>query len=461
MQFLVSITELIFVTKRKLATKLKEETRSNTVYKNIILTVLTKGGSIIIGLILVPMTIDYINSEQYGIWLTISSIITWVGFFDIGLGNGLRNKLTAAISNNEILEAKRYISTTYATLFIISTILLLSFNLFNPYINWGRFLNLTDYDDEIRYVLLIAFCSFCIQFIVQIINVVLNSTHQSAKVGLIYALGQLSILIILFIVRQSFPGSLRIMVWILAITPIAVSLLFTIYYFKTSLKHIAPSLSNIDFSYTKKIFNVGGHFFIIQIGALILFQTNNIIITRIQGATGVTEFNIVYKLFSILIMMFNIIMAPYWSAFTEAHIKGDYKWMNQTMTKLKKLWIYSISIFIPIAILASDKLYKIWIGQDLNIPLSLTISMGLYTICYTAMLFNCTFLNGVGKLKIQLILYILVSIINIPLSIFFCNILGVTGIAISNVIICALMGIIVWIQSNKIINQSAQGIWNK
>ena len=71
--------------------------RTRLVQKNIILSFLIKGLSIAIGLVFVPLTINYIDAERYGIWLTLSSIIIWFNFFDLGLGNGLRNKLVEAI----------------------------------------------------------------------------------------------------------------------------------------------------------------------------------------------------------------------------------------------------------------------------------------------------------------------------------------------------------------------------
>src|SRR5438876_10388425 len=70
--------------------------RTIRIKKNIFSSFLLKSASIFIGMIMVPMTINYVNPTQYGIWLTLSSMISWFSFFDIGLGNGLKNKLAAA-----------------------------------------------------------------------------------------------------------------------------------------------------------------------------------------------------------------------------------------------------------------------------------------------------------------------------------------------------------------------------
>ena len=70
--------------------------RSVIIKKNIVQSSGFKVASIIISLLVVPITIDYVNAEQYGIWLTLSSIVHWISYFDLGLGHGLRNKFAEA-----------------------------------------------------------------------------------------------------------------------------------------------------------------------------------------------------------------------------------------------------------------------------------------------------------------------------------------------------------------------------
>ena len=87
--------------------------------KNILASFIIKGLNIAIGLVLVPLTIHYLNPTKYGIWITLSSIIGWFGFFDIGLGHGLRNRFAEALAKGEHALAKTYVSTTYAILTIV------------------------------------------------------------------------------------------------------------------------------------------------------------------------------------------------------------------------------------------------------------------------------------------------------------------------------------------------------
>src|SRR5919202_3982979 len=87
--------------------------RTRKAQLNTFIGLLIKGGGMLTSLMLVPLTIDYLSKDAYGTWLTISSIVTMIAFFDIGIGNGLRNKLSEALSNRNIILARTYISTAY------------------------------------------------------------------------------------------------------------------------------------------------------------------------------------------------------------------------------------------------------------------------------------------------------------------------------------------------------------
>src|SRR5512135_2482246 len=87
--------------------------RTTKANKNVFYSFFIKGVSIASQLALVPLTLHYLEKERYGIWLTLASLMGWFGFFDIGIGNGLRNKLSEALANNDTRQAKIYVSTSY------------------------------------------------------------------------------------------------------------------------------------------------------------------------------------------------------------------------------------------------------------------------------------------------------------------------------------------------------------
>ena len=94
-------------------------------------------------------------------------------------------------------------------------------------------------------------------------------------------------------------------------------------------------------------------------------------------------------------------------------------------------------------------------------PFSISLAMALYAMGYSWILLQCFFLNGIGKIRIQVYLYAICTLVNIPIGIFLGRLMGIPGVTYSNVIIFVFMGIVLSIQSKKILNSQAKGIWNK
>ena len=70
--------------------------RSANLKKNVLASYCIKAVSILIGLVRVPLLLTYLDTEKYGVWLTIASMVMWIQHFDLGLGHGLRNKFAEA-----------------------------------------------------------------------------------------------------------------------------------------------------------------------------------------------------------------------------------------------------------------------------------------------------------------------------------------------------------------------------
>jgi O-antigen/teichoic acid export membrane protein len=205
---------------------------------------------------------------------------------------------------------------------------------------------------------------------------------------------------------------------------------------------------------------LGLKFFIIQIAALVLFNTDNIIIIHLFGSKDVTTYNVAFKLFSVITMGFNIIATPLWSAFTEAYAKNDLQWIRTTIKTLEKTWLL-LTILTVITLFISPWVFKLWLGNKVQVPFILSLVMSGYVIVSTWQTMHVFFLNGIGKVKLQLYLVIFSSLINIPLAIFLGRKFGLVGITITSTLLFTIMGILFSIQTRKILNNTATNIWNE
>jgi O-antigen/teichoic acid export membrane protein len=435
--------------------------RSVGIKKNILGLFVLRGCSIAISFILVPLTIHYINPTRYGIWLTLSSIVGWLSFFDIGFGNGLRNRFAEAIAKGEDQLARIYISTTYAILSIIVFVLLLLFLCINPFINWTRILNApASMGRELGILALIVFVFFCLQFVLQLITTVITANQRPAKASVFNFLGSVFSLIVIFILTKTTSGNLIYLGIALGFTPVLVFVASSAWFYTHEYKKYAPSAKYVKFGYARNLMSLGIKFFFVQIAAIVLYQTDNIIIAQLFGPSQVTPYNIVYKYFGAITMVLSIVIMPLWSAFTEAWVKKDIEWIKSTMKKLR-IWWMVMSFFTVIMLVFSNFVYRVWVGSEIKIPFAISLVMAAYVIIYAWNGIYTQFLNGVGKIKLQLYSGIWGIVLNIPMAIFLSKLMGISGVVLSIVILAAINMIWEPIQVKKILNNTAKGIWDK
>lgn len=435
--------------------------RSNVVKKNVIGSLLIRGCSILVSLLLVPLTLGYVSSELYGVWLTISSVIVWLGFFDVGFSLGLKNKLAEAIALEDWDRGKHLVSTTYFMMAIIFIPLCIVLELLIKHVNWASFLNIdAQYNDEIIKAMYVITAFFCLSMITHVISSVISAFQKTALASSFPVIANVISLVIIYILTKTTPPSLIALAFAISSMPVIVQLVASIILFKTQFSIVLPSIDAVDKKYISDIFTLGYKFFILQLQVLILMQATNFLISNISGPLDVTSYNIARKYFNIGMMVFNIILAPLWPAFTDAYTKKDYSWMKNVYKKMSRLYML-LSGAIILMIIVSPIAYKIWIGDKAIIPFEMTLTVAIYTLALTWSAFQNYLINGIGCIKLQTIISIFCIFIHIPLSFFLGHYLNGIGVIISLIIIYLVFGLVMTIQINKVLNNKAFGIWTK
>jgi len=438
--------------------------RSLKAKKNIISSIIIKGLSIIISFVTLPLVLDYIDASSYGIWLTLGSIVGWFAFFDIGLTQGLRNRFAVAKADGDHNLAQVYVSTTYAILAIIFLIVWIAFIIVNNFLDWSKILNVSStLKPDVTTLAIIVFTYFCLTFVFKIITTILTADQFPAKASLIDLIGQVLSMIIIIVLVKTTEGSLLKLGIALCLSTLSVLIGANIILFAGRYKRYRPSLSKVDFSYTKYLLNLGIVFFIIQMAAIIQFQTAQIIIARNLGTAEVTSYHIVYKYFGILYMITNIFLSPFWSASTEAYQKNDIQWIRNAIKRYNQLNILMILGGI-VMLIFSKTFYNLWLGEG---KVSITFTLSLWGFIYfNIMMYGSKYvflLNGISALRIQFysslispIVYILVAILLVKHYD-----LGAYALFIASVVANFNGYLLAPLQYHMVINKNKKGIWIK
>ncbi len=427
--------------------------------KNILAAIVIKGADTLVYLLLVPLTLGYLNAYEYGIWLTLSSILVWINSFDIGLGSGLRNKLGTSMAEGDRDKARGYVSTTFFMLLLLTVILFTVFSLVIYSLDWYSILNVDpDTVGDLSEVVFSSFLFFCLNFLFRFVGNVYQALQLPAVNNLIGLGGHILSLVAILVLRHTVPGSLFLVAIVYsAAFPMVYLLCYPVTFFKLY-PYLAPSFRFFRKDYLKDLFSLSIMFFVLQVMALVLFSLSNVIISNLFGPDQVTPYNIAYKYFSFIPIFFSLLLAPIWSATTDAYAKGDLQWIKSGISKIRKilLWVAGVVILM---IACSGLVYKLWIGDAVEIPIEMSILMGIYVMLIQYSLAYSSILNGMGKLKLQTINIIVVAILFYPLCYFFAQFYGVNGILVGMITANISGAILNTIQLQKLLRQEAQGIW--
>ncbi|QIP12021.1 oligosaccharide flippase family protein [Spirosoma aureum] len=436
--------------------------RTRKAHLNTIWGLGVKGGGMLISLLLVPITIDYLSKETYGTWLTISSIVTMLSFLDIGIGNGLRNKFSEAVTKDDKILARAYVSTSYLIFGLIQLGLILLFLIFFQFVPWQKIFNTHIKTEPLQLVIMTTFVAMAIKLVLDILTYVLLALQESGRVGFINLLSNILILTGTYTLSKLTHGNLIYLAIITVSSPIIVLLISGYFLYKNQLKAYKPSLSLVRIKHARSLLSLGYKFFFIQISVIVLFYTDNLIITQLFGPSEVTTYNVAFRYFNAASTLFAIAITPYWSAFTEAAVRFDTSWMQKSHRYLQKLWI-GLAAIVVLMVIAADYVYSLWVGDRVMVPMELNICMGVFILVSSWNSIIAAVVNGLGKVQLQLYYALFSAVINIPLAILLGKKLnmGASGVILAtslSLLFCSLIG---GLQVRKLMSGTAKGIWDK
>ena len=362
-----------------------EEGRAQERLRRVVLTAVVSGGargiSLLTTLISVPLTIDYLGAERYGLWMTISSTIAILGFADFGIGNGLVNAIAEAHGKNDRRLARKYISSALLLLSSIAVFAALIFVLIYPLISWSNTFNVMSYQAVMEVGPAIAVFIGC--FLINLPLGIIQRTQMGYQEGFVNgiwrAVGNLLGLVGVVIAIELRAG----LPWlVLAMTgaPVIATLVNGIVMFGFQRPWLRPQFRSFSYRSAGRILNVGVLFFVLQVAAAVGYRSDNIILARILGAEMVMHYVVPMRLFSIVSMIQGFVLTPLWPAYGESTTRGDVEWIKKT---LKKSLVLSFVVTAPVVLILvvfGVPILHLWVGPKVTPSSALLVGLGLWTL---------------------------------------------------------------------------------
>jgi len=403
----------------------------------------------------IPFLLKFLGDTSYGIWVTIFSVINIIFFIDGGIINGLKTKLTQAISSNDIKQARIYISSSYLIISGISFVFLLLGVIGIKFTNLSNLLNTFSVpENDLKGVFLICLFFIVFNFILSIYKSLFYSIQKVAFVELAMFIYQVIVFGSVYYVYENFSSSIVTIAYIYGLANLVVGVFFTILFFSKRLQ-LLPSIRLMKLSNLNGMFKLSIEFFLIQLSMIVIYTSDNILISNVLGPEYVARFDVVFKLFQVIITISVLLMEPFWPLFSDAYEKREIKWIRNIFNKYNKLFILFIAgVFIFSTLI--NPILSLWVGEIYKVDLTFLVIMSFFVIIRVYPVLYMYFLNGIGNMKRQVILYVLGAILNIPISIFLVNHfnLGIKGIVLGTIISIFLMTILLPIKSYAILKSN-------
>lgn len=399
----------------------------------------------------IPLMIGYLGQEQFGVWSTLLTVMSWIVFFDLGVGNGLRNKVAEALARNDKVEAAKYIASGYSLIGLIALVLWALVTGASFFVPWQAVFNTQAISEAtLRLTVQVAAFFVVLNFWIGLISAILGAVQKTAMTALSQLISNVLALLFVFVLTKTTDATITYLALAYGISLVIANIGLS-WWFYQSQPELRPK-PYLDKQHVSPLLSVGMQFFTIQIAALVIFTTDKILITQLLGPEYVTQYDVVFKLFGLITFAHALISAPLWSAYTDAYHRNDITWIKRMLHK--QLIIFGGVIVATFTIVLLTKpIVAIWIGRDLTVSQPLVISIGLFVLVSTWNNVYAMFVNGIGKIKLQLYTAVVAMIINIPLAIFFVKwfSLGLSGVVLATVVSLLLAAVALPIQVNQII----------
>lgn len=409
-----------------------------------IATLLARGIVVAVGLFTLPITSHYLGRERFGLWLTLSSFISWFSMADLGLANSLINALSAADGRDDRESARKAVSSAFWLIAIISGAIVLICLPVIPLVPWNKVFNLNSNlaasEITASILILLIFCAL------RLPASVISAVYQAYQEGYIYQIfnglsGLLSAGCLVAAINLRL--GLQWLVLAFLIGMIAGDLFSAVWLFGKWRYWLRPEIKLFDLKQSKWLLKRGSQFWIAQIAAVAMLQTDLIIVSRLFGPSEVAVYGTTLRIFLITGAVQTAFVAPLWAAYGEASARRDIVWLEKAYKRSILISILWSLVFSGFLFLAMPLLFSFLVTPDIKPDSHLTLAMMVTEVVNSAARCISTFLNGLGEIRLQAMLGPAGGALNIVLSLFLAKQMGPPGVAWATAICLTLFWLII------------------
>ncbi len=383
-------------------------------------------------IISVPLTLPYLGQERFGVWMTVSSFGVLLSFMDFGVGNALINRVAAANATGDRTALRFTITHGMTILTVIGIVVGVLLVPFSSQLPWHRLIKVTTpfASEEARKAVLVFVILFAAGIPLVGVQKIFQGLQQAWLVHVTKCIGSLISIALIYRLTRLHAGSPELLLATLGVQTVMPLLLLALLVKKRLIAGGAPPVGGWK-AESRSLVRIGGLFFVLQVGYLVGWSADPLMVSSLLGAAEVAKLVLVQRLFMMVSIPLSIMNAPLWGAYADAYARNDKAFIRQTLKKSLLGTVCGALIISSLIVSCSGFIFSIWTKGGIVIPPLLVLSYGIWIVIEATGNAFAMFLNGVGEIRGQVFVVVSFVLVAVPLKLYATATYGLNGIILA------------------------------
>ena len=395
-----------------------------------IANIFSRVSSMLVMILSVSLTLGYLGTERFGIWMTIASLVGVLSFLDLGMGNSLTNRVAEVAKSIDKSLLRAAVSGGMMLLFIVSIFVAVILNGAYFLLPWHDIFRSqwVDHSIEISNAVYAFIWLFSLLTFTTGAQRIFYGLQRGYEAHIAAIIGSLCSLLALYLASYMKASIVYLLISMMGGTILANVLLIGLLVFRGQLA-IGSLIQNLLFE-AKKNIRPSILFFLLQLGTMVAWGADNLIVSSVLGATSVAVFSITQRLFLISSQPVAIVNSSLWPAFADASSSGDKNFIRRTLFRALLFTFICASILLSLVLVASDYLIDKWTSGEIVVPFTFLLAYAVWSLIESFANSFAMFMNGCGIMKPQLYGLVTLLLISIPLKLALIHSFGLIGMQV-------------------------------
>ncbi len=392
------------------------------------------GVSIVVGLASVPLGLHYFGPVRYGIWLVIGSILAYLRISDFGVGLSTLTLMAQAPGPaHQRVIIRRSIGLLLGTSVVFIVLLLVISHLFPGWVSI-----LGKVPPSLQGEAATAALAIGILILLQLPTTVfaaafsgLQQVYWNRVYGALRSIIALGALVATILAG----GNLITLAIFTGLGGLLAGIVSGIHLFLVH-PDVRPQVAEkvADAPSSRLLFTSGVRFLTLQIATLVIWNTDNLVISHFLGPEKVTPYAVTFKLFQMGLLTVNAVTAVLWPMYGQALSRGNWDWIQRIYNRCVPVLMVAGGLVWIGGIVFAKEIVNLWAGPAAYGGLLVAFALGGYVYISSFGGSNAGLINGLNPTNIVAVFGLLEAGLNLGISLALVKQLGIGGVALGTLL---------------------------